>query len=173
MVGVIEVTDQDTHHIVNVEFHDKALRRGYHFTDHFKYTQASLGPRGALYACSAEPGANSPAQIHYRPFDTWASSTEWSVSLPDGEAPVAICAGGPAYTKNGEDDDGPIDSGGSGHVIVATSRGVVRFWLGTGVQTYVWHIGGEVVAIAAGEEWVIVVHREGGTSLDGRCCVTL
>jgi chromosome transmission fidelity protein 4 len=50
---------------------------------------------------------------------------------------------------------------------VATSSGTIRFWLGTGVQTYVWHIGGEVVAMEAGAEWVFVVHREGGTSLDG------
>ncbi len=43
MIGAVDVTDQESHSVVNVEFHDKSARRGYHFQDHKTYTMASLG----------------------------------------------------------------------------------------------------------------------------------
>ena len=43
MIGAVDVTDQDSHNVVNVEFHDKSARRGYHFQDPTKYSMASLG----------------------------------------------------------------------------------------------------------------------------------
>lgn len=52
-------------------------------------------------------------------------------------------------------------------VVVATDKGYLRFFTGSGVQRYIWRLGEEVVCMAAGEREVIVVHREGGTSLDG------
>lgn len=180
MIGVVECTDQETHNIVNVEFHDKSLRRGYHFNDSFRYTLASLGPRGALYACPPEKGTSSAGQIHYRPYDTWASSPEWSVELNKGEVPVAVCAGGAQYRKRSDDGDdeedgeedlrrGPKDAGGAGYAIVALSNGRIHIWLGTGILMYMMAVGGEVVAMAASAEWLFVVYREGGTSLDGEC----
>lgn len=55
-----------------------------------------------------------------------------------------------------------------GSVVVATSKGFVRFLSSSGIQRYVWRVGEEMVSMAAGREAVIIVHREGGTSLDGR-----
>lgn len=43
MIGVIDVTDMETHHVVNVEFHDKGSRRGYHFQDNNRFQLAAVG----------------------------------------------------------------------------------------------------------------------------------
>lgn len=151
MIGVVDATDQDTHQVVNVEFHDKSARRGYHFSDSAKYTMASLGEQGIVYAAPSEGG--TPSAVHYRPYDSWASASDWQVSLSPGEDALSVAAGGPAD--------------GLGSVIVATSRGFVRFFTSSGVQRYMWRLGEEVVTMAAGRDSVIMVHREGGTSLDG------
>jgi chromosome transmission fidelity protein 4 len=57
---------------------------------------------------------------------------------------------------------------GNGYVAVATNTGVVRFFSGGGMQRGpVWAVDGEVVAMIGGRDYVFVVHREGGTSIDG------
>ena len=58
LIGVIEATDQDTHHIVNVEFHDKSARKSYHFTDYFKYDLAALGNTTSI--CIVKPFSPDP-----------------------------------------------------------------------------------------------------------------
>ena len=55
-----------------------------------------------------------------------------------------------------------------GSVIVATTKGYVRFFSSSGIQRYLWRVGEEVVSMTAGKEAVMLVHREGGTSLDGK-----
>jgi len=42
----------------------------------------------------------------------------------------------------------------------------VRFFSASGIQRYLWRIE-DVVSMVAGREGVIVVHRDGGVSLDG------
>lgn len=42
----------------------------------------------------------------------------------------------------------------------------MRFFSASGIQRYLWRIE-DVVSMVAGREGVIVVHRDGGVSLDG------
>jgi chromosome transmission fidelity protein 4 len=58
-------------------------------------------------------------------------------------------------------------------VIVATTKGYVRFFSSSGIQRYLWRVGEEVVCMTAGKEAVMLVHREGGTSLDGKLFLVL
>ncbi|WVQ75997.1 hypothetical protein IAR50_005633 [Cryptococcus sp. DSM 104548] len=153
MIGVIDVTDQETHNVVNVEFHDKSARRGYHFQDHHKYTLAYLGEQGIVYACAADD--EQPSIVHYRPYDSWTTQADWQVELTPGENAVCVAAGGGANPEEW-----------MGSVIVATSKGYVRFLTASGVQRYLWSLGQDVVTMAAGRGEVVVVHRE-GPAVDG------
>lgn len=43
LTGFVWTVDQDTHHTVTVEFHDREYHRDFHFTDPFLYDKACLG----------------------------------------------------------------------------------------------------------------------------------
>lgn len=129
---------------------------------------ASLGQRGIAYARPSEK--SDPAQIAYKPYSSWGASNDWQFSLSAGEEVVAIAAGGTPPRRSYKNRQG-VEEGeaeGAGNVVVATSTGYLRFFTGSGIQRYVWALGADVVSMVAGNEWVFVVHREGGTSLDGK-----
>lgn len=125
----------------------------------------SLGERGVAFAGPSEE--HHPATLSYRPYESWAANSDWEINLPAGEEPVAVAAGGLPYSKDFSSDD----LGGDGYVALATSEQLIRFFSGGGVQKYIWAAEGDVVSMVAGPEWVFVVHREGGTSLDGKRAV--
>jgi chromosome transmission fidelity protein 4 len=61
---------------------------------------------------------------------------------------------------------------GMGSVVVATTKGYVRFLSSSGIQRYLWRVGEEVVSMVAGKDAVMVIHQEGGTSLDGASLIS-
>lgn len=123
-----------------------------------------LGEQGAIFASLPE-GTIHPSMVHYRPFDAWSSSSQWIYSLPKSEVAVAIAVGG-SFTLSSSSSSSRLDEA-TGFVIVATNKGYLRFLTGSGVQRYLWRLGEDVVSMVGGASTVLVVHREGGTSLDG------
>lgn len=113
----------------------------------------NIGQQGIVYAAPIVDGQAST--IYYRPYDSWASQADWTISLLPGESAQSVAAGG-----EGEES--------MGSVIVGTNKGLLRFFSSSGIQRYVWRLGEDTVTMAASKEMVIVVHREGGTSLDGQ-----
>lgn len=121
------------------------------------------GELGAIFSCRAVD--DHPAQLFYKPYQSWTSLVSWPMSLLPGEEVTALALGGGGLPADALAFDDPTAGlGGSGVALVATSRGFVRFISGAGLQKYVWNVGEEVVALAAARDWAIVVHRATGAA---------
>ncbi|ORY88650.1 hypothetical protein BCR35DRAFT_350884 [Leucosporidium creatinivorum] len=162
MLGLIHVVEREDQNLVTIEFHDRSAQAGTHFNDTFKFTLGALGELGAGFACRGT--ADSPSLVHYRSFETWTASQEWQYSLPSGENALVIAVGGLAPPP----DEQEMGIAGTGTVLVATDKGYVRFLSGSGLQKYLWNLGEEVISMAAGKDWALVVYRGVGGVVDGR-----
>ncbi|KAI8817137.1 uncharacterized protein EV422DRAFT_542541 [Fimicolochytrium jonesii] len=139
MVGVIYTIDASTHHNVNVEFHDRAVRP-FHFTDYHSYSMAALAASGACFA--SEATATNRSTVFFRPLDTWATKADWTVHLGETESVEAVAITG----------KGPV---------VATSTKYLRFFSYSGLQTNVVSIPGRIVTLAAQGERLMIVYHAG------------
>lgn len=123
------------------------------------------GECGIVYSSPAENG--HPGMVKYKPYASWGNEDhDWEVSVPSNEVVVSIAAAGVSRVKNMRaTNDETLD--GNGNVVVATSLGYIRFFSGSGIQRYLWTLGADIVSMVAASDFVFVVYREGGTSLDG------
>ncbi|KAL7344441.1 hypothetical protein BJY59DRAFT_718629 [Rhodotorula toruloides] len=168
MIGYIYAVDRhDDGQAVTIEFHDRSAHIASKFDDKMKYNLAALGELGAIFSCPS--AGDSPSQLFYKPYESWTALQTWTASLPAGEQATALAIGGmgPATDGSAAFDDPSVGLTGSGTILVATSRGFVRFFSGAGLQKYIWNVGEEVVAMAAGKDWAAIVYRAGaGAGLD-------
>ncbi|GAA5830484.1 hypothetical protein JCM11251_002486 [Rhodosporidiobolus azoricus] len=161
MVGYIFAVEREEGQSVTVEFHDRSAHIPQKFDDPMKYNLGALGELGAIFSCPSID--EHPSQLFYKPYESWTSLQTWTASLPAGEDATVLAIGGmgPPPGSVGVDDPS-IGLTGSGTILVATSRGFVRFFSGAGLQKYVWNVGEEVVTMAAGKDWAMIVHRSNG-----------
>ncbi|KAF9374209.1 hypothetical protein CPC16_001431 [Podila verticillata] len=138
-LGIISTVDHGGHATVSVEFHDKLSGRGYHFADNNSYSMGCLGKIGAFFAAKAADG--NPATVHYKMHEYLGSKFEWQNYLPEGEDVTAI-------TLNGES------------AIVATTRGYVRVFSQSGIQTGLFSVG-SVIAAAGKDDLIILLYHAG------------
>ncbi|GAA5978941.1 hypothetical protein JCM5350_004184 [Sporobolomyces pararoseus] len=159
MVGYIHTTDREDYNIITVDFHNRSSHVSMRFDDSIKYTMGALGELGAVFAAPSL-GSSEPSKILYKPYESWTTLSDWEASLPNGENATLVAAGGiaPVYGE----DEATTGLTGSGSVLVATDRGFVRFFTGAGLQKYVWNVGEEIVTMAGGEDWALIVHRSNG-----------
>lgn len=56
---------------------------------------AAMGTIGAVFASPESKEGNEITQstVFYRPFDSWAANSDWTVSLRKGEAAAAVAIG--------------------------------------------------------------------------------
>jgi chromosome transmission fidelity protein 4 len=178
-IGSLVTIDQESHQSISFESFDTGARRNWRFVDHFGYNMASIGVHGALMACPEKNGADSfdgtdedvdedgnekdrghASNIHFKPFEVpggWSiPGSEWSVDLPRGEHVTALTMAGRRSAQQTALD--------SCTAIAATSEGYLRFFTGAGIQKYIWAFGSQVISMAAGNRFALIVHRNGAAA---------
>ncbi|KAI9630892.1 hypothetical protein KEM48_013509 [Puccinia striiformis f. sp. tritici PST-130] len=168
-LGQVQILEKEDENLVTVEFNNRGLYNGYHFTDSFKFNLGSIGNLGLAFGCSATK--SNPSVIRYTPFESWTTSgfafrgsetigiddeASWQFELPTGESATCLACGGCAGEDGKIDRDGLA---GSGTVAVGTNQGYIRLFSGSGIQTYIWNLGQQIISLACSHEFIFVVHR--------------
>jgi chromosome transmission fidelity protein 4 len=150
-LGAITLRQEEDHNVVEVTFHDTARmrKRVPLLSDFFGFTCGALGEKGALYA--SRSNADSASTVVYRPYESWAPNSDWSLTLPKGEEAECAAAGG-------------------SFCALATSRRHLRLFSQAGSQTHLLSLPGAPVALAArGHQLAAVWHGGPPTAAGDQC----
>ncbi|EGG01585.1 uncharacterized protein MELLADRAFT_78983 [Melampsora larici-populina 98AG31] len=170
-IGLVHALEKDMENSVTVDFHDQGKRPRYHFTDRSLFSLCSMSELGVAFASRSNKSGTGESLIRYDPYESWATEGmsfaqlgeitasnggSWQYSLPQGESVTCLACGGATQEHEDFGSDGIT---GSGSVIVGTDKGYVRFFKGSGIQSYLWNLGQQIISLACSNEWVFVVHR--------------
>ncbi|XP_063695779.1 WD repeat and HMG-box DNA-binding protein 1 [Culicoides brevitarsis] len=139
-VGIVRSHKSDDEDSIEVEFHDSSTHHGIHINNHLNHTMASLSTSVLALACEA------PSKLVCITLKV-AGSREWSISMPDTEEIQAVCASDKL-------------------VAVATDARYLRIFTVLGTQREVLCIPGQIVALAAHDEQIIVAYHAAAAATD-------
>ena len=127
LVGVVTSQDDHVHNTISIDFADSSLRP-IRIRDHYQYSMASMTSTGILLASPIIQ--NQPSVVYFKPFQSWASNSDWTLTLPEGESATCVVLS-------------------SRFAAVATSNQLIRVLSLTGIQADVVSIPGRVITLAA------------------------
>lgn len=147
-LGCIILRSEADHNIVEVSFHDTSLHRKRIplLNDFYGFSIGSLGLAGALYASPSSEHA--PSTVVFRPFDSWATNSEWTFGLPKTEEAVGVAVG-------------------DRFCIVGNNRRMIRIFSLSGLQVTVMSIPGDLVCTFAEGDIFGVVYHSGTPTAGG------
>lgn len=88
----------------------------------------------------------------YRPFDPWAPNTDWSMTLPTGEEPLGLAAG-------------------ATFCAVSTDKRRIRLFSEAGLQSHIFDLPGDAVALAAQDDLLAVAWHAAPSTPNGDQCI--
>lgn len=139
-IGIVRSHKTDAEDSIEVEFHDTSTHHGIHMNNHLNHTMAALSSSVLALACEA------PSKLVCITLKA-TGSREWSISMPDTEEIQAVCASDKL-------------------VAVATDNRYLRIFTVLGTQREVICIPGNVVALAAHDEQILVAYHAAASATD-------
>lgn len=138
MHGIVySVKSDDDYQSISVEFHDE--KKPVYLKDFDKFTMAALNTNAVFFASNGSPGSST--KILYQPIADFHSSS-WKFEFDDDEFVkcIALTSLGPA---------------------VATTKGYLRMFTNSGIQSRIMCIDGPIIGLAGSDNTLLVIFQEG------------